>query len=48
MLKEGATSSFGGVPRRGNKVTLYFPTKNIYHAVWSGSVPLDNKNRDKA
>ncbi len=44
----GATSSFGGVPRRGNKVMLYFPTKNMYQAVYSGAVPLDNKNRDKA
>lgn len=44
----GATASFGGVPKRGNKVHLYFPTKNPYQALYSTSMPVDEANKGSA
>lgn len=45
---KGATAAFGGVPRRGAKVYVYFPNKNPYQAVWSTNMPIDKKTKGSA
>lgn len=42
----GKTSFFGGVPRRGNKVQLWFPTGDPHVATWSADAPIDKLSRD--
>jgi hypothetical protein len=42
----GKTSFFGGVPRRGNKVELYFPTGDPHVATWAAATPIDKLSKD--
>lgn len=42
----GKTSFFGGVPRRGNKVNLYFPTGDPSVCYWSSDAPIDALSKD--
>lgn len=43
----GKTSFFGGVPRRGNKVELFFPTGDAHVAQWSAANPIDKLSKDQ-
>lgn len=42
----GKTSFFGGVPRRGNKVELWFPTGDPHVAQWTAEAPIDALSKD--
>lgn len=39
------TGMFGGVPKRGSKVNLYFPTSSPYTCFWSSTVAYDDKSK---
>lgn len=39
------SGAFGGVPKRGSKVHLYFPQGNEYSCTWSSSVAYDDKSK---
>lgn len=43
----GKTSFFGGVPRRGNKVNLYFPTGDPSVCYWASDAPIDAMSKDE-
>lgn len=42
----GKTSFFGGVPKRGNKVMLRFPTGDPNVCFWSADAPIDKLSKD--
>lgn len=42
----GRTSMFGGVPRRGNKINLWFPTADVHAPTYDCSNLLDRGSKD--
>lgn len=39
------SGSFGGVPKRGSRIHLNFPTANPYVCTWTSNVPYDDKSK---
>ena len=49
MVKQtvrGKTSVFGGVPRKGNRINLWFPTQDIHAPVYDCQTLMDKASKD--